>query len=78
MSAAIISGKTLAAAVKAEAAAKVCALQERGVQPCLAVVLVGENPARHQMLSYRKVGCTGRLGSTVTPWAASVACTPVR
>ena len=45
MSAAIISGKTLAAAVKAEAAAKVCALQERGVQPCLAVVLVGENPA---------------------------------
>lgn len=45
MSAAIISGKTLAAAVKAEAAAKGCALQERGVQPCLAVVLVGENPA---------------------------------
>ena len=54
MSAAIISVKTLAAAVKAEAAAKVCALQERGVQPCLAVVLVGENPAARCMCGARQ------------------------
>ena len=42
---AIIDGKALAAATKAEAAQKVQALREKGIVPCLAVVLVGENPA---------------------------------
>lgn len=45
MSAAIIDGKKLAAAVKAEAAAEVQQLKEQGVMPCLAVLLVGEDPA---------------------------------
>lgn len=45
MSAAIIDGKKLAAAVKAEAAAEVKQLREQGVAPCLAVLLVGEDPA---------------------------------
>lgn len=45
MSATIIDGKKLAAAVKAEAAAEVQQLKEQGVAPCLAVLLVGENPA---------------------------------
>ncbi len=45
MSAAIIDGKKLAAAVKAEAAAEVQQLKEQGVAPCLAVLLVGEDPA---------------------------------
>lgn len=45
MSAAIIDGKKLAAAVKAEAAAEVQQLKEQGVVPCLAVLLVGEDPA---------------------------------
>ena len=40
MSAAIIDGKKLAAAVKAEAAAEVQQLKEQGVVPCLAVLLV--------------------------------------
>ena len=42
---AILDGKALAAATKAEAAQKVQALREKGIVPCLAVVLVGENPA---------------------------------
>ena len=45
MGASIIDGKALAAATKAEAAEKVTALKAQGVNPCLAVVLVGENPA---------------------------------
>lgn len=45
MSAAIIDGKKLAAAVKAEAAAEVKQLREQGIAPCLAVLLVGEDPA---------------------------------
>lgn len=45
MNANIIDGKALAAAVKQEAAQQVIALKEQGVMPCLAVILVGENPA---------------------------------
>lgn len=45
MSAQIIDGKALAAAVKQEAAAEVAALKAQGVAPCLAVILVGEDPA---------------------------------
>ena len=45
MSAQIIDGKALAAATKAEAAAEAAALKAKGIEPCLAVILVGENPA---------------------------------
>lgn len=45
MSAKIIDGKVLAAAVKQEAASQTEALKAKGVTPCLAVVLVGEDPA---------------------------------
>ena len=45
MGATIIDGKALAAAAKAEAAEKVRELKSRGIDPCLAVILVGENPA---------------------------------
>lgn len=45
MSAAIIDGKALAAQVKAEAAAETERLKAQGVTPCLAVILVGEDPA---------------------------------
>lgn len=45
MSAIIIDGKAVAAEVKADVAAKVTALKEKGVVPCLAVILVGNNPA---------------------------------
>ncbi len=45
MSATIIDGKAVAAEVKADVAAKVASLKEKGVVPCLAVILVGNNPA---------------------------------
>ena len=45
MSAVIIDGKQIAADVRAEVAAKVAELKKKGILPCLAVILVGENPA---------------------------------
>ena len=45
MSAVIIDGKQIAADVRAEDAAKDSQLKEKGILPCLAVILVGENPA---------------------------------
>ena len=45
MSAIIIDGKQVAADIRAEVAQKVAALKKNGKNPCLAVILVGENPA---------------------------------
>ncbi len=45
MSAVIIDGKQVAADVRAEVADKVAELKKKGIAPCLAVILVGENPA---------------------------------
>ncbi len=45
MPATIIDGKEIARRVREDAAARTAALRARGVQPCLAVVLVGEDPA---------------------------------
>ena len=45
MSAVIIDGKQVAADVRADVAKKVAELKARGIEACLAVILVGENPA---------------------------------
>lgn len=45
MSAIIIDGKQIAADVRQDVANKVSELKEKGIAPCLAVILVGENPA---------------------------------
>ena len=45
MSAQIIDGKQIALEVRAGVAEKVAALKAKGITPCLAVILVGENPA---------------------------------
>lgn len=45
MSATIIDGKQIAADTRAEVAAKTAELKSKGITPCLAVILVGENPA---------------------------------
>lgn len=45
MGAIIIDGKQIAADVRAEVAKSVAELKEKGVEACLAVILVGENPA---------------------------------
>ena len=45
MAAKIIDGKQIALDVRAGVAEKVVELKKKGVTPCLAVILVGENPA---------------------------------
>lgn len=45
MGATIIDGKSIAAEIRAEVAVKVKKIKENGITPCLAVILVGENPA---------------------------------
>lgn len=45
MSATIIDGKAIAQKVRAGVAEKVKTLKEKGINPCLAVILVGANPA---------------------------------
>ena len=45
MSAVVIDGSAIAEQVKADVAAKVQALKQKGITPCLAVILVGNNPA---------------------------------
>ena len=45
MSAVVIDGFAVAASVRARVAKDVSALKQKGVSPCLAVVLVGDNPA---------------------------------
>ena len=45
MSAIIIDGKQIAANVRQDVANKVSELKKKGIAPCLAVILVGENPA---------------------------------
>lgn len=45
MSAVIIDGKQIALDVRNDVAKKVSELKEKGINPCLAVILVGENPA---------------------------------
>lgn len=45
MSAVVIDGKEIASQVKSDVAKKVSELKEKGIVPCLAVILVGNNPA---------------------------------
>ena len=41
----IIDGKQISANIKKDLALEVAALKNRGIVPCLAVILVGSNPA---------------------------------
>ena len=50
----IIDGKKISAAVKAEVAAGVAALKERGIETGLAVVLVGDDPASRVYVNNKK------------------------
>ena len=45
MAAKIIDGKTIAQEVRSDAARKASSLKESGIDPCLAVILVGSDPA---------------------------------
>ena len=53
----IIDGKKISASVKAEVAAGVAALKERGIETGLAVVLVGDDPASRVYVNNKKKAC---------------------
>src|SRR5438105_11374858 len=57
MTAQIIDGNALSKRIRAEVAERVAALQARGVQPGLAVVLVGENQASQVYVKHKVNDC---------------------
>lgn len=67
MTAAILDGKALSSTIRAEIAEEVAQfVQQTGVTPCLAAVLVGENPAsqvyvRNKERACRKAGITSQM-----------------
>ncbi len=57
MTAQLMEGKPLAAKYKAEAAAAAAALRQKGVEPRLAVIIVGENPASKTYVAGKARDC---------------------
>lgn len=57
----ILNGTTVADGIKAELAARVEALKERGVTPCLATILVGNDPSSATYVRMKGNACS-RLG----------------
>jgi len=57
MTADIINGKEIAAQVRADVAERVRALKERGIEPGLAAVLVGDDPASHIYVGSKQKAC---------------------
>lgn len=65
MTAQLIDGNALASSVRAEVAHRVQALQARGVQPHLSIILVGDNPAS-QVYVRSKVADSEQTGLAAT------------
>ncbi len=57
MSAKIISGNEVSQQIKDELKAEVPKLKAQGVEPCLSVILVGEDPASRVYVSNKKKAC---------------------
>ncbi|MGF7030366.1 methylenetetrahydrofolate dehydrogenase (NADP+)/methenyltetrahydrofolate cyclohydrolase [Paenibacillus mucilaginosus] len=57
MSAQVINGKEIVSAYRAEIKEQVEALKDRGVQPGLAVVIVGDDPASHVYVRNKAKAC---------------------
>ena len=55
--ASIIDGKAISTQIKDEVKAEAAALKAKGVEPCLAVVLVGEDPASQVYVRNKKRAC---------------------
>lgn len=53
----IIDGKKISAEIKDEVKLKVEGLKQKGIEPCLAVILVGENPASQVYVRNKKRAC---------------------
>lgn len=57
MSTIIIDGKAIAADIRAEAREQASALKDKGIEPCLAAVLVGDNPASKAYIGTKRRAC---------------------
>ena len=57
MSARILDGNALSATVRGQLAERAAALTARGTAPCLAVILVGEDPASAVYVRNKVAGC---------------------
>ena len=57
MTAQLIDGKALAQQVRDEVATRVTALKARGIQPALAVILVGDDPASQVYVKHKVADC---------------------
>jgi methylenetetrahydrofolate dehydrogenase (NADP+) / methenyltetrahydrofolate cyclohydrolase len=57
MAAEILSGREVAASVKEELRGRVNALKQRGVEPCLAAILVGDKPESVVYVSMKERDC---------------------
>ena len=74
MKAQLIDGKLISAEIKAEAAEEAAALKAQGIEPCLAVVLVGDNSASKVYVSNKEKACAAvgiRSVSHVLPEATT-------
>ena len=59
MTAQLIDGNALARQIRGDVAAQVTTLQARGVQPALAVILVGDDPASQVYVKHKVADCEG-------------------
>jgi methylenetetrahydrofolate dehydrogenase (NADP+)/methenyltetrahydrofolate cyclohydrolase len=57
MSAQIISGKEVAAEIRAALTEEVSGLKEQGIHPGLAVILIGDDPASHSYVKGKEKAC---------------------
>jgi len=57
VSATIIDGKEIAGEIRTALSARIAALREQGVQPCLAAVLVGNDPASQKYVNSKERSC---------------------
>jgi methylenetetrahydrofolate dehydrogenase (NADP+)/methenyltetrahydrofolate cyclohydrolase len=57
MSAKLIDGRSIAAAIRSEVRGEVAGLKARGIEPCLSAVLVGEDPASKAYVANKRRAC---------------------
>ena len=53
----IIDGKYVAAQIKSNVALEVIELKKKGINPCLAVIIVGDDPASQVYVRNKKKAC---------------------
>ena len=69
----LLDGKRVAMQIRESLKPRVAALQQRGVHPCLAVMLVGDNPASHTYVRTKAKACESvGIRSIVRHFPASV------